>query len=118
MNINFLTLFLFIIFSLGLSIIINVLSIFFTEKTPSEEKVSSYECGFDPIHSPGQPFSIKFFLIGILFLIFDLEIVYLFPWSVSTNLINIKAQFIISLFIVLLVVGLTYEWIKGGLEWE
>lgn len=118
MNINILIIFFFILFSLFLSSLISLISIFFSEKNPSEEKVLSYECGFDPIHTPGQPFSIKFFLIGILFLIFDLEIVYLFPWSIITNLINIKAQLIISLFILLLVIGLIYEWINGGLEWE
>nr|YP_010968439.1 NADH dehydrogenase subunit 3 [Monoserius pennarius]WNO18778.1 NADH dehydrogenase subunit 3 [Monoserius pennarius] len=118
MNLNILTLFFFIIFGLGLSLIIVSASIFISEKTPSEEKVSTYECGFDPIHSPGQPFSIKFFLIGILFLIFDLEIVYLFPWSITTNLINIKSQIIIAIFIILLVIGLIYEWVRGGLEWE
>ena len=70
---------LFILFSVVLSLIIAIASYILTDKTPDKEKVSVYECGFDPFHSPGKPFSVRFFLIAILFLVFDLEISYLFP---------------------------------------
>ena len=107
-----------LIFSIGLSTIIAIASYLLSDKTPDKEKVSVYECGFDPFHSPGKPFSIRFFLIAILFLVFDLEISYLFPWSYSNNIISLKGQWIIILFLIILTLGLIYEWLKGGLEWE
>jgi len=79
MAIEFKIILFFILFSIGLSLIIAIASFVLTDKTPDKEKVSVYECGFDPFHSPGKPFSIRFFLIAILFLVFDLEISYLFP---------------------------------------
>ena len=118
MNLEFKVIFICIIISFLLSFIISFLSFILSEKNPDKEKVSTYECGFNPIHIPGEPFSIRFFLIAILFLVFDLEISYLFPWSVSTNLINLKGQIIIIIFLIILTIGLIYEWIKGGLEWE
>mgnify|MGYP006260341707 CR=1 FL=1 len=118
MILEFKVLILVLIFSIGLSIIIAIASYILSDKTPDKEKVSVYECGFDPFHSPGKPFSIRFFLIAILFLVFDLEISYLFPWSCSSNFINLKGQWIIVLFLIILTVGLIYEWLKGGLEWE
>lgn len=109
---------LFILFSVVLSLIIAIASYILTDKTPDKEKVSVYECGFDPFHSPGKPFSVRFFLIAILFLVFDLEISYLFPWSCSSSFISIEGQFVIIIFLIILTIGLIYEWIKGGLEWE
>ena len=118
MNLEFKIIFICLFISYLLSFIISFISLLLSEKTPDKEKVTIYECGFNPIHIPGKPFSIKFFLIAILFLIFDLEISYLFPWSVSSNMINIKGQIIIIIFIIILTIGLIYEWVKGGLEWE
>ena len=106
------------ILSIILSVVINILSYSLSSKNPYKEKVSSYECGFDPIYSPGKPFSIKFFIIGLLFLIFDLEIIFLFPWAATTSIIHIVNQVIIYFFILFLILGLIYEWLKGGLEWE
>ena len=118
MNLEFLILLIILIISLLLSTIISTASFFLGDKTPDKEKVSVYECGFDPFHNPGEPFSIRFFLIAILFLVFDLEISYLFPWSVATASINLISQTIIVLFLFILTLGLVYEWVKGGLEWE
>ena len=118
MNLEIPFLLLYLIISLLLSSIISVLSFLFSSRNPNKEKVSVYECGFDPFHNPGEPFSIWFFLIAILFLVFDLEISYLFPWSVGSFLINLTGQVILLLFLVILVLGLIYEWVKGGLEWE
>ena len=109
---------LFILFSIGLSLIISLASYLLTDKTPDKEKVSVYECGFDPFHSPGKPFSIRFFLIAILFLVFDLEISYLFPWSYCSSSISLNGQIIVIIFLIILTLGLIYEWLKGGLEWE
>lgn len=118
MNINFKIILIIIILSLIISTLISGASFLLSQKTPDKEKVSPYECGFDPFHNPGEPFSIRFFLIAILFLVFDLEISYLFPWSCVTNVISLKGQVIILLFLLILTAGLIYEWIKGGLEWE
>ena len=118
MILDFEILLLVLIFSVGLSVVIALASYILSDKTPDKEKVSVYECGFDPFHSPGKPFSVRFFLIAILFLVFDLEISYLFPWSYSSNIVSLKGQWIIIMFLVILTVGLVYEWLKGGLEWE
>jgi NADH:ubiquinone oxidoreductase subunit 3 (subunit A) len=93
----------------ALSVIIPVLSYLLSEKTPDKEKSSVYECGFSPMYQPGKPFSIRFFIIAILFLVFDLEIILLFPWSISLNSL-LEGGLITSLiFFVILAVGLTYE---------
>ena len=118
MNLKFFIIFISLIISVILSLIISFTSFILSQKTPNKEKVSVYECGFDPFHTPGEPFSIRFFVIGILFLIFDLEISYLIPWSANTNLITITGQIIVFLFLIILIIGLLYEWKKGGLEWE
>lgn len=118
MNLDFLTILVILIISLLLSAVISIASYLLGEKSPDREKVSVYECGFDPFHSPGEPFSIRFFLIAILFLVFDLEISYLFPWSATSNIISLEGHLIVGLFLIILTVGLIYEWIKGGLEWE
>ena len=118
MNIDFLIILIILTISFILSFIISIASFILSEKFPDKEKVSVYECGFDPFHSPGEPFSIRFFLIAILFLVFDLEISYLFPWSTTSNIISIKGQIVVGLFLIVLILGLIYEWIKGGLEWE
>ena len=118
MNLEFILLFLALLISLVLSFVISIASYLLSEKSPDKEKVSVYECGFDPFHNPGEPFSIRFFLIAILFLVFDLEISYLFPWSKASNIIPLNGQLIIAVFIIILAAGLVYEWLKGGLEWE
>ena len=118
MLLDFQVIILVLIFSIGLSIIIAIASYLLSDKTPDKEKVSVYECGFDPFHSLGKPFSIRFFLIAILFLVFDLEISYLFPWSYCSNSIPLNGQIIVIIFLVILTLGLVYEWLKGGLEWE
>jgi len=117
-NLEFFIILIILLISLVLSTIISIISYVLGEKSPDKEKVSVYECGFDPFHSPGEPFSIRFFLIAILFLVFDLEISYLFPWSSSSSIINLKGQVVVSLFLIILTLGLIYEWLKGGLEWE
>ena len=118
MNLDFLTILIVLTISFLLSSVISLASFILSERSPDKEKVSVYECGFDPFHSPGEPFSIRFFLIAILFLVFDLEISYLFPWSATSSIIGMKGQVVVALFLVILTLGLIYEWIKGGLEWE
>nr|YP_009115612.1 NADH dehydrogenase subunit 3 [Sibogagorgia cauliflora]AIX11507.1 NADH dehydrogenase subunit 3 [Sibogagorgia cauliflora] len=101
-----------------LSILILGASYLLGNKQPDKEKVSAYECGFDPFDNPGNPFSVRFFLIGILFLIFDLEISFLFPWAVTYQGLPLFGYWVVMLFLFILTLGLVYEWVEGGLEWE
>lgn len=108
----------FLIVSLGLSSVIGGASYVLAIKNPDPEKISVYECGFDPFGDSRQKFEIRFFLVGILFIIFDLEISFLFPWSVVISDISILGYWSMVIFLGILTIGLVYEWCKGGLEWE
>ena len=88
------------------------------EKVPEQEKSTVYECGFDPYELAQIPFSVRFFLIGVLFIIFDLEIIFLIPWGVTYLNLGLFGNIIVLLFISFLIVGLVYEWRVGGLDWE
>jgi len=105
-------------FSTILSCVIVFLSWILGINREDKEKVSVYECGFDPFGDSRQKFEIRFFIIGILFLVFDLEISYLFPWSIIISQISIFGYWTMILFLTILAVGLVYEFLRGGLEWE
>lgn len=108
----------FFIVAITLSLIIIGASYLFSVKAPDQEKISVYECGFDPFGDSRKVFEVRFFLVGILFIIFDLEISFLFPWSVTLSQLHIFGYWTMILFLLILTIGLIYEWIKGGLEWE
>nr|YP_654390.1 NADH dehydrogenase subunit 3 [Pavona clavus]ABG02364.1 NADH dehydrogenase subunit 3 [Pavona clavus] len=118
MYLEFYSLFLLLVFSVILSALFFGASYFLGVKQPDREKVSAYECGFEPFGVPGRPFSVRFFLVGILFLVFDLEISFLFPWCVLFNQISPFGFWVMVGFLGVLTLGLIYEWVKGGLEWE
>nr|AFB19828.1 NADH dehydrogenase subunit 3 [Spelaeornis chocolatinus] len=104
--------------SLILSIALTTLNFCLAQTTPDQEKLSPYECGFDPLGSARLPFSIRFFLVAILFLLFDLEIALLLPLPWATQLQNPMTTLTwTSVIILLLTLGLVYEWTQGGLEW-
>nr|AAZ22823.1 NADH dehydrogenase subunit 3 [Pogonocichla stellata]AAZ22824.1 NADH dehydrogenase subunit 3 [Pogonocichla stellata]AAZ22825.1 NADH dehydrogenase subunit 3 [Pogonocichla stellata] len=104
--------------SLTLSIALTTLNFWLAQMTPDSEKLSPYECGFDPLGSARLPFSIRFFLVAILFLLFDLEIALLLPLPWATQLQSPTTTLIwASALILILTLGLVYEWIQGGLEW-
>nr|AGA83790.1 NADH dehydrogenase subunit 3 [Poliolais lopesi manengubae] len=104
--------------SLILSITLTMLNLWLAQTTPDSEKLSPYECGFDPLGSARLPFSIRFFLVAILFLLFDLEIALLLPLPWATQLQTpITTLAWTTALILLLTMGLVYEWIQGGLEW-
>nr|ADW66054.1 NADH dehydrogenase subunit 3 [Campephilus haematogaster] len=104
--------------SLTLSIALITLNFWLAQTSPDSEKLSPYECGFDPLGSARLPFSIRFFLVAILFLLFDLEIALLLPLPWATQLQSpITTLTWISVIILLLTLGFIYEWIQGGLEW-
>nr|QNL16766.1 NADH dehydrogenase subunit 3 [Cinclosoma clarum] len=107
-----------LIMSLTLSIILTALNFWLAQMNPESEKLSPYECGFDPLGSARLPFSIRFFLVAILFLLFDLEIALLLPLPWATQLQAPTTTLTwASVLILLLTLGLVYEWAQGGLEW-
>nr|AJA37958.1 NADH dehydrogenase subunit 3 [Eremias velox] len=112
------TLTMMLIISLSLSTLLMFISFWLPQLLPDTEKLSPYECGFDPLGSARLPFSIRFFLIAILFLLFDLEIALLLPTPWATNLPHPSTTITwTSTIIALLTTGLAYEWTQGGLDW-
>jgi NADH-quinone oxidoreductase subunit A len=115
---EYLNLFYFIIFSSILSSVIFLASYFFVVRQYDIEKVSTYECGFDPFEEdPRGKFDVRFYLVSILFIIFDIEVAYLFPWSVSLSSMDFFGFFVMMFFLVILTLGFIYEWKKGALDW-
>lgn len=109
----------FLLISAGLSTLIFGLSfVFGTRQKEDSEKVSAYECGFDPFDDARSRFDIRFYLVSILFIIFDLEVAFLFPWAVTLNSGNMYAFWSMIVFLIILTVGFIYEWMKGALDWE
>nr|BBU25989.1 NADH dehydrogenase subunit 3 [Badis badis] len=104
--------------ALLLAVILATISFWLPQMKPDHEKLSPYECGFDPLGTARLPFSLRFFLIAILFLLFDLEIALLLPLPWSNQLPSPTMTFTWALFVLLLLTfGLIYEWAQGGLEW-
>ncbi|MEK9866292.1 MAG: NADH-quinone oxidoreductase subunit A [Betaproteobacteria bacterium] len=85
---------------------------------PDPEKLSPYECGFDAFEDARTKFDVRYYLVAILFIIFDLEIAFLFPWAVALDHIGLTGFIAMMIFLALLVVGFIYEWKKGALEWD
>nr|BDA81149.1 NADH dehydrogenase subunit 3 [Rhinogobius estrellae]BDA81162.1 NADH dehydrogenase subunit 3 [Rhinogobius estrellae]BDA81175.1 NADH dehydrogenase subunit 3 [Rhinogobius estrellae]BDA81188.1 NADH dehydrogenase subunit 3 [Rhinogobius estrellae]BDA81201.1 NADH dehydrogenase subunit 3 [Rhinogobius estrellae] len=107
-----------ILITLALSTVLATISFWLPLITPDQEKVSPYECGFDPLGSARLPFSMRFFLVAILFLLFDLEIALLLPLPWGNQLPNPTTTFFwATSLLILLTLGLIYEWLQGGLEW-
>ena len=109
---------LFLIISLGLSVGFILVNFLFSPKNPDPEKLSAYECGFDPFEDSRMEFDVRFYLVAILFIIFDLEIAFLFPWAISLGKIGIFGFISMMIFLAILTVGFIYEWKKGALDWE
>ena len=115
---NYFFVFIFLIFSIVLSGVIFFLSYALSSKLDDFEKLSIYECGFNPFDDSRAEFNIKFYIVAILFLIFDLEISYLFPFVVCTDLLSDTALYFMLVFLFVLTVGFYYEWKKGALDWD
>lgn len=107
----------FILFSLILSSVIIVLSYLLTYQKQDNEKISAYECGFSPFDDARSKFDVKFYLVSILFIIFDIEVSYLFPWVISLPNIGSLGFWSMVVFLFILTVGFIYEWMIGALEW-
>lgn len=110
----------FMLLSLGLAILLLILGVYLSPSMTDFEKLSAYECGFMPVGDARQPFHVRFYLVGILFLLFDLEVVFLFPGVLffQATLLSFKTFCFILLFIGFLFLGFAYECLKGAMDWE
>ena len=115
---DYLSIILFLIIALGLSVAFIVINFVLSPKKPDPEKLSAYECGFEPFDDSRMEFDVRFYLVAILFIIFDLEIVFLFPWAISLGSIGLLGFCSMMIFLFILTVGFIYEWKKGALDWE
>ncbi len=88
------------------------------QKKPSAVKLAPYECGMPPVGSARERFSVKFYLVAMTFIIFDIEVVFMYPWSVVFKKLGLYGAAAMGVFVFVLIVGFVYEWKKGGLEWE
>ena len=102
----------------GLGVVLLIIGLLAGPRRPESEKLSPYECGFEAFEDARMQFDVRYYLLAILFIIFDLEIAFLFPWAVVFQHIGIVALIEMALFLLLLVVGFVYVWKKGALEWE
>jgi NADH-quinone oxidoreductase subunit A len=102
----------------GLSSLMIVASLLAGKHNPDTEKLSAYECGFEAFSDARQKFDVRYYLVAILFIIFDLEIAFLFPWAISLGEIGVFGFWSMVSFLGILTVGFIYEWKKGALEWE
>jgi NADH-quinone oxidoreductase subunit A len=112
------TLGVFLFFCFFLAILILFFSYRLSVYNPDSEKSSSYECGFDPYEDARNNFDVRFYLVAILFLVFDLEVAYFFPWCVSLGLLNEDCLWVMIEFFFELLLGFVYAWCVGALNWE
>ena len=109
---------LFLVVAGGLGIVLLAIGMLVAPRNPDPEKSSPYECGFEAFEDARMKFDVRYYLIAILFIIFDLEVAFLFPWAVVFDKIGPVALIEMALFLVLLVIGFAYVWKKGALEWD
>jgi len=114
---QYLYIFYYMLVSLLLCCALFTIAFILSPKEVTFEKASSYECGFEPFGDGHLVFNVQFFIVGLLFMIFDLEIALLFPWIVNLGNINFVGFFVMIFFLILLTIGLIYEWKKGALDW-
>ncbi len=115
---QYLPILIFLAVGAGIGLIIITLGWLIAVRRPDPEKLSSYECGFNPFEDARLPFDVRYYLVAILFIIFDLETAFFFPWAVSLRTIGLFGLISMLIFLGLLVIGFIFEWKKGALEWE
>ena len=115
---DYLPILIFLFVAGGLSFLMIVASLIVGKQNPDKDKLAAYECGFDAFDDARHKFDVRFYLVAILFIIFDLEIAFLFPWAVSLGSIGLLGFWSMMIFLAVLTVGFIYEWNKGALEWE
>ena len=107
----------FLVIFILIGLLLFFLSFLLVYQKPNNEKISSYECGFNPFSDARNKFEIRYYLISILFIIFDLELLFLFPWVICFHTLNIQGILSMIFFLVLLTIGFIYEWYEGALDW-
>ena len=115
---DYATILIFLFISIGIGIGFIFLNLLFAPSNPDNEKLSAYECGFEAFGDARMKFDVRFYLVAILFIIFDLEVAFLFPWAVSLGNIGLFGFYSMMFFLMILTVGFIYEWKKGALDWE
>ena len=116
--VEYLPILIFLFLALGISIIIPLASLIIVPQKPDVAKLSAYECGFDAFADARTKFDVRFYLVAILFIIFDLEVAFLFPWAITLGQIGLFGFWSMVIFLGVLTVGFIYEWRKGALEWD
>ena len=115
---NYLPILIFAVVAAGLGTVLMLLGFLLGPRRPDSEKLSPYECGFEAFEDTRMKFDVRYYLVAILFIIFDLEIAFLFPWAVSLDAIGGFGLLSMAVFLGVLIVGFAYEWKKGALEWD
>ncbi|TVP72001.1 MAG: NADH-quinone oxidoreductase subunit A [Rhodobacteraceae bacterium] len=115
---SFLPIIIFVGIAVALGLVLMLSALVIAVRNPDQEKNSIYECGFNAFDDARMKFDVRFYLVAILFIIFDLEIAFLFPWGVSFSDMSMTAFWSMMVFLAVLTVGFAYEWKKGALEWE
>src|SRR3978361_1387012 len=115
---DYLPLVVFIAVATGLSLALLVVPFLVAYKAPDPEKLSAYECGFNAFDDARMKFDVRFYLVAILFIIFDLEVTFLFPWAVTFGQLGVYGFWSMMIFLGVLTIGFAYEWKKGALEWD
>ncbi len=115
---DYLSIIIFLIIALLISIGFILINFLSSPSNPDPEKLSAYECGFDAFDDSRMEFDVRFYLVAILFIIFDLEIAFLFPWAITLGKIGVFGFWSMMIFLAVLTIGFIYEWKKGALEWE
>ena len=116
--VQYLPILIFLGIAIGLAAVILIASLVIVQQKPDSEKLSAYECGFSAFENARIKFDVRFYLVAILFIIFDLEVAFLFPWAVSLGNIGVFGFWAMFIFLGILTIGFIYEWKKGALEWE
>jgi len=115
---DYLSIIIFLFIAIGLSVGFIVLNFLFSPKNPDSEKLSAYECGFEAFSDSRMEFDVRFYLVAILFIIFDLEIAFLFPWAISLGNLGSLGFWSMMIFLLVLTIGFIYEWKIGALDWD
>jgi NADH-quinone oxidoreductase subunit A len=115
---NYLPVLIFIVFAVGFSLVTLLAGYVLGPRKPSAEKTSPYECGFEAFEDSRMKFDVRYYLVAILFIIFDLEIAFMFPWAVVLDQVGLFGFGAMAVFLGILLIGFLYEWKKGALQWE
>ena len=115
---DYLPLAIFIAVALGLGLTLLIVPFLVAYKAPDPDKLSAYECGFNAFDDARMKFDVRFYLVAILFIIFDLEVSFLFPWAVAFKEVGVFGFWAMMIFLGVLTIGFIYEWKKGALEWD